>query len=291
MNLLFHCVFIFLLSAAAQAIPTGPSISSAEKRIFEELNHERASHGLTVLQWDDHAAEAARAHAQLLAENGKLSHQFPGENSLPERLGATGARFTVSAENVARTEYIEDVHPALMGSSGHRANILSTSYNAVGIGVVEHQGRIYVAQDFIFLVPDYSEPQFNAAFAEAFNLARKARGIRPIYTREDAALHQLACTTDGDALKLTDKLTGVLAIVVFTSSDPHHLPAELNPRAANADFHIMKFGACFRPDQQHGYANFWVVAAFANRGSLKKINAATSAASPPDGRPRSPARN
>jgi hypothetical protein len=38
----------------------------------------------------------------------------------------------------------------------------------------------------------------------------------------------------------------------------------LNPRVTNADFHIMRFGACFRPDQEHGYANFWVVAAFAN---------------------------
>ncbi|MBZ5491965.1 MAG: hypothetical protein LAO76_13620 [Acidobacteriia bacterium] len=234
MNLFFQCVFIFMLTAA-QAPQAGATISSAEKRIFEELNHERASQGLSVLQWDDHAASAARAHAQLLAENGKLSHQFPGETSLPERLGATGARFTVSAENVARTEFVEDVHPALMGSSGHRANILSTSYNAV-----------------------------NSAFAEAFNLARKARGIRPIYAREDVALHQLACTTDGDATKLSDNLSGVSAVVVFTSSDPHHLPPEMNPRVANADFHLMKYGACFRPDQEHGYANFWVVATFAN---------------------------
>ena len=263
MNLCFHCVFIFLLSAA-QAVQSVPSISPAEKRIFDELNHERASHGLTVLQWDEHAAGAARAHAQLMSENGKLSHQFPGEATLPERLGATGARFTVSAENVARTEFIEDVHPALMGSSGHRTNILSSSYNAIGIAVVEEKGRIYVTQDFLFLVPDYSESQFDAAFAEAFNLARKARGIWPIHARQDAVLHQLACTTDGDAVKLADKLSGNSAVVVFTSSDPHHLPAELNPRAANADFHIMKFGACFRPDQEHGYANFWVVAAFAN---------------------------
>jgi len=263
MNLLFHCVFIFLLTTA-QAIQSGPSTSLTEKRIFDELNHERASHGLAVLQWDEHAANAARAHARLLAESGKLSHQFPGEGTLPERLGATGARFTVSAENVAQTEFIEDVHPALMTSSGHRANILSVSYNAVGIGVVEKQGKIYVAQDFIFLIPNYSESQFNAAFAEAFNLVRKARGIRPIYAREDAALHELACSTDGNAGKLANNLTGVSAVVAFTSSDPHHLPAELNPRAANADFHIMKFGACFRPDQEHGYANFWVVAAFAN---------------------------
>jgi hypothetical protein len=263
MKIFFHCVFIFLLTTA-QAAQSGSSISPAEKRVFDELNHERASHGLAMLQWDEHAAGAARAHVRLLAESGKLSHQFPGEATLPERLGATGARFTVSAENVAQTEFIEDVHPALMTSPGHRANILSASYNAVGIGVVEKQGKIYVAQDFIFLVPSYSESQFNAVFAEAFNLARKARGIRPIYAREDAALHQLACTTDGNAGKLANNLTGVSAVVAFTSSDPHHLPAELNPRAANADFHIMRFGTCFRPDQEHGYANFWVVAAFAN---------------------------
>jgi uncharacterized protein YkwD len=100
MTFLVRCVFLFLLTAA-QATQAGPSISSAEKRIFEELNHERASQGLSALQWDDHAAGAARAHAQLLAENGKLSHQFSGETLLPERLAATGARFTVSAENVA----------------------------------------------------------------------------------------------------------------------------------------------------------------------------------------------
>lgn len=263
MNLLFHCVFIFLLSAAL-AVQSGSAISTAEKRIFDELNHERAGHGLPALQWDEQAAGAARSHARLMAESGKLSHQFPGEATLPERLGATGARFTVSAENVAQTEFVEDVHPALMTSPGHRANILSASYNAVGIGVVEEHGKVYVTQDFIFLIPSYSESQFNAAFVEALNLARKARGIRPIYAREDAALHALACSTDGNAGKLANNLTEVSAVVVFTSSDPHHLPAELNPRAGNADFHTMKFGACFRPDQKHGYANFWVVAAFAN---------------------------
>jgi uncharacterized protein YkwD len=228
------------------------------------LNHERASHGLSALHWDDHAAGAARSHAQLLAENDKLSHQFSGETTLPERLGVTGVRFTISAENVARTEFVDDVHPALMGSSGHRANILSTSYNAVGIAVLEDKGRIYVTEDFILLVPDYSESQFNAAFAEEFNLVRKSKGIRPLDARADARLHELACTTDGDALKLADKLAGASAVVAFTSSDPHHLPQEMNPRAANPDFHLMKYGACFRPDREHGYANFWVVATFAD---------------------------
>jgi hypothetical protein len=263
MKVPFHCAVILLLTAA-YAIQVGPSIGSAEERIFTELNHERASHGLSPLAWNRHAANAARAHARLLAENGKLSHQFLGEATLPERLGATGARFTVAAENVARTEYIEDVHLALMGSSGHRANILNTSYNAVGIGVVEDQGRIYVTQDFIFLVPEYSESQFSSAFVESFNLTRKGKGIRQLEARPDAQLRELACSTDGDAIKLADNLSGVKSVVVFTSSDPHHLPEQMIPRAANADFHRMNYGVCFRPDQEHGYANFWIVAAFAN---------------------------
>jgi hypothetical protein len=113
-------------------------------------------------------------------------------------------------------------------------------------------------------VPAYSESQFKSALAEAFNQARKSKGIRPLEAREDAALHELACTTNGNAMKLSDKVFGVSAIVVFTSSDPHQLPPEINPRLANPNFHRMNYGVCFRPDQEHGYANFWVVAAFAN---------------------------
>jgi Cysteine-rich secretory protein family len=263
MKPLFHCALIFLLTAA-HAIQAGPSTSSAEKRIFEELNHERIDHGLSPLDWNDHAADAARAHAHLLAENGKLSHQFPDEPALAERLGAKGTRFTVAAENLARTEFIEDVHLALMGSSGHRDNILSTGYNAVGIGVVEERGRIYAVQDFIFSVPKYSEIQFSSAFAEALNLVRKGKGIRPLDVRSDAHLRELACTTGGNAVQLAERLSGAKAVVVFTLSDPHHLPEQMLSRVANADFHQMNYGVCFRPDREHGYANFWVVTTFVN---------------------------
>ena len=253
-----YCALVFLL-ASPIPLRAAQSMSPAEKRIFEELNHERIKNGLNPLEWNEQAAAAARAHTRLLADNANLSHQFPGEASLPERIGATGARFTVAAENVARTEWIEDVHPALMGSSGHRANMLSPRYNAVGIGVVEDKGRIFVTQDFIFLVPEYSEALFASAFAESFNLARKGRKAE---IRPDALLHELACATDGNASKLAGQFDGIRSIVVFTSSDPHSPPEQIFSRAA--DFHRMNFGVCFRPDQQHGYANFWVVATFSN---------------------------
>ena len=254
-----YCAVIFLLASAPALCADAPSMSPAEKRILEELNHERVANDLKPLEWNEQAAAAARVHTRLLAEHAQLSHQFSGELSLLERLGTTGARFTVAAENVARTEWIEDVHPALMGSSGHRANMLSRRYNAVGIGVIEDQGKIYVTQDFIFLVPEYSEALFASAFAESFSLARKGRRAE---VRPDALLHELACATDGDAAKLAGQVTGARSVMVFTSSDPHSPPEQMLSRAA--DFHRMNFGVCFRPDQRHGYANFWVVATFSN---------------------------
>src|ERR1051326_8162633 len=116
--------------------------SPAEKQVFDQLNQERQKAGLPALEWNELAAEAARRHAALLAENATLSHQFTGEPSLAERLGAAGVRFTRAGENIARTEHIEDIHPALMNSPGHRANILNPHYNAVGIAVVERSGRV-----------------------------------------------------------------------------------------------------------------------------------------------------
>ena len=233
----------------------------AETQIFEQLNQEREKTGLPALEWNDQAAQAARTHARVMVENGKLSHQFPGEPSLPERIGATGVRFTLAAENLARTEYVEDVHLALMSSPGHRANMLNPGYNAVGIGVVEHEGKIYATQDFIFLVPAYSETQFSSALAETLNLAQKPKRIE-VDAQPDASLRELACATDGEATKLVGKIAGARAVVVFTSSEPHRLPQQMLSRAASRDFYRMKFGVCFRPDQEHGYANFWVVAAF-----------------------------
>jgi hypothetical protein len=48
---------------------------------------------------------------------------------------------------------------------------------------------------------------------------------------------------------------------VFTSSEPR-LPDQVQKAVTAAGYYHMKFGVCFRPDKEHGSANFWVVAAF-----------------------------
>lgn len=235
--------------------------SKAEQRIFYLLNQERQLAGLAKLEWNEQAAQAARAHAILLADHGELSHQFPGELPLRERLASTAVRFTSAAENVARADDEDEAHLALMYSDGHRENILNKNYSAAGVGVVPRAGRLYVTEDFVRLVPVYGEQEFRVAFIKAFNRAREAKGMKPILAQADPALHDAACSTRGEAVGLPAKIGFAGELVVFNLSDPDRLPSELLERAYARKFSRMNIGVCFRPDPEHGNGNFWVVAA------------------------------
>ena len=79
---LFAAFFILSFSWQAQANSDKNGPTKVEKRIFELLNLERKEAALKPLQWNQNAAEAARAHAKLLADNREMSHQFPGEPAL-----------------------------------------------------------------------------------------------------------------------------------------------------------------------------------------------------------------
>src|SRR5438270_3430468 len=106
-RILFAILFLsfFLGSYSAHAGP-----SQREQQLFDLLNHEREKAGLSKLEWNDQLAEAALAHSKLLADNQDLSHQFPGEPILQERIGATKLRFNSVAENVAFAPDVETAH-------------------------------------------------------------------------------------------------------------------------------------------------------------------------------------
>ncbi len=251
---------VLLGTACAQV-----GLSSDEARLFNLLNQERKNAGLPGFQWNYHLAESARAHTQLMADRKVLSHQFPGEPALGERLGATGVRFNGAAENVAEGDLAGDVvssvHAGLMHSPEHRANILNPKYNTAGLAMVSRNGELYVTEDFAHTLTTYSEEQFRDAVVVAFNSARRANGVAAVALREDSHIHELACS-ERDKAQIPDSLPNALEVVVFTSSVPETLPSDMQQAASDASLHRMSMGVCFRPDKQHGYANFWLVVAF-----------------------------
>src|SRR5262245_53835610 len=96
--------------ALTGAVPQSPADVSSlppEQQPFQVLNAARQLNGLEKLEWSTKLATAAQAHAEELARHGDLSHVFPGELRLEQRVGATGERFDAVAENVAAADNVD----------------------------------------------------------------------------------------------------------------------------------------------------------------------------------------
>jgi hypothetical protein len=251
-------VVLFLAIASLVAYAQSP----AEQQLFDLVNHEREKAGLSKLEWSDQLARAALAHSKLLDEHQDLSHQFAGEASLEQRLGATGARFNSVAENVAEAPEVEVAHRGLMASPGHRANILNSEYNAVGIAIVQHGHQLFVTQDFAHILAAYTEKQFRDAIVTGFKKARHAKGLRDVDVVADARLRKAACSQDTNTDKMIRDMSGATRLLVFTLSEPGALPDDLRKAAADSTLERMNIGVCLLTGGKTGFSKFWVVAAF-----------------------------
>jgi len=137
-----------LLSVFSPSASRAQSASSAERQLFDAVNRERRSRRLTALRWDESLADAARNHALEMAKRNSVSHQFLGEPNLPSRARQAGARYTWLAENVDQAPNAATIHQRFMFSPLHRANILGTDMDSVGIGMAERNGQLFVVEDF-----------------------------------------------------------------------------------------------------------------------------------------------
>jgi len=238
------------------------SISAQQRQLLDLVNAERAKAGLASLQWDDHLAQAARAHTEMMAERGQLSHQFSGESALPQRAGAAGAHFNSVAENVAYAGDVISLHRGLMHSPHHRANILNPESNAIGIGFAEKDGELYVTEDFARLLPSYSTSQFTQQVIAAFNRLRREGHISLMTVRPNSQLQQAACRAKLDPQKIIRGTPGATKLAVFTATQPTDLPSDMQRAAADRSLRRMDIGVCFKADDKAGFSKYWVVAAF-----------------------------
>ena len=123
-------------------------VARPERELFDATNRARLAHGLPALRWNDALAVAARKHASEMAQKDALSHQFPGEPSLPSRVKQAGAHFVWLSENVALGPNASFIHAEFVKSPNHRANMLDTDMNVMGVGIVERGGRLFAVEDF-----------------------------------------------------------------------------------------------------------------------------------------------
>jgi uncharacterized membrane protein required for colicin V production len=119
----------------ADAADLDPAPSDATL-IFELINRARLDQGLSPLVWSEGLAEVAQAHAEEMYRLGYVSHVSPNTGRVTDRVAAAGIRLMLVGENLALAASARAAHAGLMDSPGHRANILHTGFDRVGVGAV-----------------------------------------------------------------------------------------------------------------------------------------------------------
>jgi uncharacterized protein YkwD len=253
------------LALAGAAWPQASESAAAEQQLFRLTNRDRSAAGLPELEWNEWLAQAALKHAEEMARRGRLSHQFPGEPGLGERIAATALRSNAAAENVAYGSAPAEIQDDWMHSPGHRANILERNYNAIGVAVVRSGDRLYAVADFAHTVPTLSASEVEDAVASAINQLRSQKNLRPLARHQDAQLRHYACQMASlDHLSANQLLgrPGISASLAFTDPDPAHFAAHLRNVANVTTAGAFGVGACSARSATYPEGTNWVVVAF-----------------------------
>lgn len=122
------------------------AVSQEEQQMIDLVNQERSKQGLAPLKVNEELTKVARVKAQDMIDNNYFSHQSPTYGSPFEMLNQFGVEYRTAGENLAGNQSVEAAHQALMNSDGHRANILNSNYQEVGIGIIDggSYGKMFV---------------------------------------------------------------------------------------------------------------------------------------------------
>ena len=120
---------------------SGCQFTAKQQEVRNAMNADRRANGRGDLAMHVQAAAKAQAWAEKLARDGKLSH-----SNLPSGISV---RWCSLGENVGMGNSVASIEKAYMNSPGHRANIVSTTWNGVGTGHATKNGVTYTVQVFI----------------------------------------------------------------------------------------------------------------------------------------------
>ena len=110
------------------------------------INKQGTNNGLSALKIDSEVQRVARIKAKDMVDNNYFAHESPTYGTPFQMLKSFKISYKTAGENIAGNSSNSGAVNAWMNSSGHKANILNSSFNYTGIGVVKSSkyGKIYV---------------------------------------------------------------------------------------------------------------------------------------------------
>lgn len=161
-------IIALLVAAGLGPLPTqGPppraELAELRAQLTDALNQHRAAFGLPELITDSTAEQAAQYQAEDMLATGKLGHLDSTGRSPMLRYAQFGGKADYYGENVGFRspgvvnkallwDVLSKLDQAMMAEvppyDGHRQNILSKHYEAVGIGIAVGPNGVFMAEDF-----------------------------------------------------------------------------------------------------------------------------------------------
>ena len=131
------------IAAPGAATATGSGdvdLSSYETAMVAALNADRTSRGLVAVRVDPRLMEIARARSDDMVAKHYFDHRQPDGRNVFDILSASHITWFSAGEIIATNNYAMDLTISVanrqwMESAGHKAIIVSTNYNYVGVGL------------------------------------------------------------------------------------------------------------------------------------------------------------
>jgi hypothetical protein len=261
-------IALLVIIALCAASLAQSSMPDAERELARLTNQDRAEETIAPLESNEKLAQAAREHLRVMMRERKLSHQFPGEPTVAERIAATKLRFQASGENVA---FFTDRHNAkdnaaeandiLMHSPPHRENILRRDYTAIGIAMGSAHDEVWVVEDFARAFTTVSAADVEAQIEHAMQEARSKHKLPRLKFETDPSLHKDACQNDVSPSRVLHAFPQARSADIFTLWDPTQLPSGVMNRVTSRETRNVAIAAC-EVSGATGHGSYRLIALF-----------------------------
>jgi uncharacterized protein YkwD len=235
------------LTIVAAASPSEASISAAERTVLDLTNQRRTAAGLIRLQPDPRLFALARERAEYMAKTELFSHtQSDGTNVFDlmtaEHITWYGAGEIIAWNTAAALDYsAEFAVRAWMDSPGHKAIIMSKSYNYVGFGLAisPTSGKRYWAGVYL-KGPDRTGAWAKMGSVSRTNVGTASAKVNFRWTGSDTKLQvltsglryfQVEMRTNGGAWTSLGTMTGTSMSRYVTRSGTHDLRVRARDKA------------------------------------------------------------
>jgi uncharacterized protein YkwD len=140
------------LAISCQGAPTTKAggVPDLERRMAELINTEREARGIAPFSVSPELSQVARDYSARMAATKEINHDL--SRPVEERILEVRPGTCTFGENVSKHTSIDYSLADLLLSPGHRANLLSTQFTEIGIGVVRGD------DDFLYITQEFTRP-------------------------------------------------------------------------------------------------------------------------------------